>query len=161
MCLMIGQALPEGTLYRRSELGLEELPTSELFQGRRVVVFAVPGAFTPTCSEEHLPGFMAHADALKAAGVDEIFCVAVNDPFVMRAWAQAHGDPEHIRFLSDGNGEWTAALGMTRDMRKAGMGLRSKRYAMLVEDGVLTWLGVDESGLEQSRAERVLERLRA
>lgn len=160
MSLTIGQPLPAGTLYRRGEAGLEEIATPELFKGRRVVLFAVPGAFTPTCSDEHLPGFIVHADALKAAGVDAIVCLAVNDPFVMRAWAKAHGEPEHITFLSDGNSEWTAALGMGRDMRKAAMGLRSKRYAMIVEDGVLQWLGVDESGLAHSRAEAVLEALR-
>lgn len=160
MSLAIGHPLPAGTLYRRGPAGLEELPTSALFRDRRVVVFAVPGAFTPTCSDEHLPGFIMQAEALKAAGVDDILCVAVNDPFVMRAWALAHGEPAHIHFLSDGNGEWTAALGMGRDMRKAAMGLRSKRYAMIVEDGVLKWLGVDESGLANSRAEAVLEALR-
>lgn len=160
MSLQIGHSLPAGTLYRRVEAGLEEIATRELFRGRRVVLFAVPGAFTPTCSDEHLPGFIVHADALKAAGVDEIVCLAVNDPFVMRAWGQAHGAMGQISFLSDGNGEWTAALGMVRDMRKAAMGLRSKRYAMLVEDGVLKWLGVDESGLAHSRAEAVLAALR-
>jgi len=161
MSLQIGHALPAGTLYRRSKAGLEEIATRELFKGRRVVLFAVPGAFTPTCSDEHLPGFIAHADALRVAGVDEIVCLAVNDPFVMRAWEQASGASGQISFLSDGNGEWTALLGMVRDMRKAAMGMRSKRYAMLVEDGVLKWLGVDESGLANSRAEAVLAALRA
>ena len=162
MSIQIGQALPVGTLYRRGESGLEEISTTALFAQRTVVIFAVPGAFTPTCSDEHLPGFMVNADALKAAGVDEIVCLAVNDPFVMRAWAQAHDvDASDITFLSDGNGDWTQALGMQRDMHKAAMGMRSKRYAMLVADGVLTWLGVDESGLVNSRAEAVLAVLNA
>lgn len=160
MSLSIGHPLPAGTLYRHGEAGLEEIATGDLFRGRRVVVFAVPGAFTPTCSDEHLPGFIVQADALKAAGVDEIVCLAVNDPFVMRAWGEAHGATGQISFLSDGNGEWTRALGMERDMHKAAMGLRSKRYAMLVEDGVLKWLGVDESGLANSRAEAVLAALK-
>jgi len=160
MSVQVNHALPAGVLYRRGEAGLEEVSTHALFSGRRVVVFAVPGAFTPTCSDEHLPGFIVHADALKARGVDEIVCLAVNDPFVMRAWAQSHEGAGQISFLSDGHGDWTTALGMVRDMRKAAMGLRSKRYAMLVEDGVPRWLGLDESGLANSRAEAVLEALR-
>jgi len=161
MSIQVGQTLPAGTLYRRGENGLEEISTQALFAQRTVVLFAVPGAFTPTCSDEHLPGFIVNADALKAAGVDEIVCLAVNDPFVMRAWAQAHDADGEITFLSDGNGDWTQALGMQRDMRKAALGMRSKRYAMLVADGVLTWLGVDESGLVNSRAEAVLAALNA
>ncbi|MEW6766172.1 MAG: peroxiredoxin [Pseudomonadota bacterium] len=159
MSIQVGDVLPAGTLYRRGETGLEEVSTASLFGGRRVVVFAVPGAFTPTCSEEHLPGFIVQADALKAAGVDEIVCLAVNDPFVMRAWSREHEGAGQISFLSDGNAEWTAAIGMSRDMHKAAMGMRSKRYAMIVEDGVLRWIGVDESGLERSRAEAVLAAL--
>jgi peroxiredoxin len=161
MSLQVGQTLPTGMLYRRGEQRLEEVSTQDLFAQRTLVIFAVPGAFTPTCSEEHLPGFIAQADALKAAGVDEIVCIAVNDPFVMRAWAQAHDVDADITFLSDGNGDWTQAVGMQRDMRKAAMGTRSKRYAMVVADGVLTWLGVDESGLVNSRAEAVLAALNA
>ena len=159
MSLHMGHALPAGILYRRGEAGLEEVATHNLFGGRKVVVFAVPGAFTPTCSDEHLPGFIVHADALKKRGVDEIVCVAVNDPFVMQAWAQSHDGAGQISFLSDGHGDWTHALGMVRDMRKAAMGMRSKRYAMLVEDGVLKWLGLDESGLANSRAEAALAAL--
>ena len=161
MSIQIGQALPAGVLYRRGDHGLEEIALADLFAQRTVVIFAVPGAFTPTCSDEHLPGFIVNADALKAAGVDEIVCVAVNDPFVMRAWGQLHDSDDAITFLSDGNGDWTAALAMQRDMHKAAMGTRSKRYAMLVTDGVLTWLGVDESGLANSRAEAVLAILNA
>ncbi len=161
MSLQIGQPLPEGTLFMFGKAGIEAIPTGELFRGRRVVAFAVPGAFTPTCSDAHLPGFIVHADELRATGVEEIICLAVNDPFVMRAWWQASGEPEGIRFLSDGNGDWTMALGMLRDMRKAAMGMRSARYAMLVEDGVPRWFGVDETGLANSTAEAVLEALRA
>lgn len=161
MSVQVGQKMPVGTLYRRGDSGLEEIATEGLFTQRTVVIFAVPGAFTPTCSDEHLPGFIVNADALRAAGVDEIICLAVNDPFVMRAWAQAHDAQGAISFLSDGNGDWTQALGMQRDMRKAAMGVRSKRYAMVVTDGVLTWLGVDESGLVNSRAEAVLAMLNA
>jgi len=161
MSIQVGQTLPAGALYRRGESGIEEISTQALFAQRTVVVFAVPGAFTPTCSDEHLPGFIVNADALKAAGVDEIVCLAVNDPFVMRAWAEVHDADGAITFLSDGNGDWTQLLGMQRDMRKAALGMRSKRYAMLVADGVLTWLGVDESGLVNSRAEAVLAVLNA
>ncbi len=159
--MQIGQPLPAGTLFYRDAQGLAESSTADLFAGRTVVVFAVPGAFTPTCSDEHLPGFIVHADALKASGVDEIVCLAVNDPFVMQAWSRQHDAEGAIRFLSDGNGDWTTALGMQRDMRKAAMGMRSKRYAMIVKDGVLAWLGVDESGLANSRAEAVLAALNA
>ncbi|MEW6445060.1 MAG: peroxiredoxin [Pseudomonadota bacterium] len=159
MSIRPGHPLPSGILYRRGEAGLEEVSTASLFSGRTVVMFAVPGAFTPTCSDEHLPGFIVRADDLKAAGVDEIVCLAVNDPFVMRAWSRAHEGSGSISFLSDGNGDWTRALGLERDMRKAAMGMRSKRYAMIVDDGVLRWIGVDESGLEHSRAEAVLAAL--
>ncbi|MFP4271409.1 MAG: peroxiredoxin [Halothiobacillaceae bacterium] len=148
--------LPECTLHCRGQQGLDGITVSELTRGRLVVIFAVPGAFTPTCSEAHLPGFQAVAHKLRDLGVEEIACVAVNDPFVMRAWAEAGNVGEEISLLSDGNGVFTRALGMDRDMSQAAMGVRSKRYAMVVEDGVVRWLGVDESGLENSSAEAVL-----
>lgn len=157
----LGQKLPEATLYERGEQGLNGCTVTELTAGQTVVFFAVPGAFTPTCSEKHVPGFIAEAKALNAAGVAQIYCVAVNDPFVMKLWAASFGaSAESIRFLSDGNGAFTQAMGMARDMSNAAMGLRSKRYAMIVTDGVVRWLGVDESGLAQSSAESVLAALR-
>ncbi|MDD3608445.1 MAG: peroxiredoxin [Halothiobacillaceae bacterium] len=153
--IAVGDRLPEATLYRRSEAGLESLAVTALCAGRRVVLFAVPGAFTPTCSEAHLPGFVAASDALRAQGVAEIIGLAVNDPFVMKAWGEAQNVAGAVTLLSDGNGEFTQALGLTRDMRGGAMGLRSMRYAMIVDDGVVRWLGVDESGLRNSSADAV------
>ena len=117
--------------------------TDELFKGKKVVLFAVPGAFTPTCHKNHLPGFVKNADAIKAKGVDTIAVTGVNDVFVMDAWKKATGGGE-IEFLADGNGNWAKALGMTVDLHRRGLGVRSKRYAMLVEDGVVKTLNVEE-----------------
>ncbi|MHB8919752.1 MAG: redoxin family protein [Halothiobacillus sp.] len=153
----VGQRMPDITLHYRGEQGLNGCPVGELTAGLRIVIFAVPGAFTPTCSDSHVPGFVVHNEAIRAKGIDEIYCVAVNDPFVMKFWAQHLGVGEQtIRFLSDGNGMFTRALGMERDMSNGAMGMRSKRYAMIVNNGVVHWLGVDESGLEHSSAEAVL-----
>lgn len=159
MTIEVGQPLPEATLYRRTDEGTESISTTELATGRKLVIFAVPGAFTPTCSEAHLPGFVAQADAIRARGVDEIVCLAVNDPFVMKAWGETSNAGGAVTLLADGNGEFTRALGLERDMRAGGMGMRSKRYAMIVEDGVVRALMVDEKGLEKSSAEAVLAAL--
>ncbi|WP_407275608.1 peroxiredoxin [Halothiobacillus sp. DCM-1] len=159
--IQVGDKLPGVTLHERGEQGLDGYTVAELTAGKTVVFFAVPGAFTPTCSEKHVPGFIAQAAALRAAGVAQVYCVAVNDPFIMRLWAASFGDAaQSIRFLSDGNAAFTEALGMGRDMSNAAMGLRSKRYALIAEDGVVRWLGVDESGLQNASAESVLAALR-
>lgn len=152
----VGQKLPEATLYHRGEQGLNGCSVNEMTAAQRVVLFAVPGAFTPTCSDAHVPGFMIHNDAIRAKGVDDIICVAVNDPFVMKFWGEHLNVGEAIHLVSDGNGVFTQALGMERDMRGGAMGVRSKRYAMIVNDGLVEWLGVDESGLANSSAEAVL-----
>lgn len=155
----VGQKLPEVTLYHRGEHGLNGCSLSEMTASRRVVLFAVPGAFTPTCSDKHVPGFLEHNKAIRAKGVDEIYCVAVNDPFVMKFWGEHLNVGDSIQMASDGNGMLTRALGMERDMSSAAMGVRSKRFAMIVNDGVVEWLGVDESGLANSSAEAVLAAL--
>jgi peroxiredoxin len=131
---------------------------SEVFNGRRVVLFAVPGAFTPTCHRKHMPGFVAQAAAFKARGIDTIACVAVNDIHVLTAWAEASGAEDKVLFLADGNGEFTKAIGMELDASGFGMGLRSKRYAMLVEDRVVNAIHLEaQPGMaEESSAERLL-----
>ncbi len=159
--IQVGEQLPDATLFERDEHGLNRHTLAELTAGQTVALFAVPGAFTPTCSEKHVPGFIEQAEALRAAGVTQILCVAVNDPFVMQLWASSFGAAAtSIRFLSDGNADFTQALGMARDMSNGAMGLRSKRYALLATDGVVRWLGVDESGLANASAESVLAALR-
>src|SRR5690606_22471587 len=134
--------------------------TDALFKGKRVVLFAVPGAFTPTCSARHLPGFVEKADQLKAKGIDTIACVSVNDAFVMDAWGKAHNCAGKVEMLADGNGDFTRALGLEMDATKVGLGQRSKRYSMLVEDGVVKQLNVEQPGaFEVSSAEYMLNRL--
>ena len=145
MTIAIGDRLPNATLKTRGEDGPTDLSTGDLFAGKKVVLFAVPGAFTPTCTMNHLPGYLEHNDAIRAEGVDTIAVVAVNDIHVMGAWAKATGAEGRILFLSDGNGDFTKALGLDIDMTMGGMGLRSRRYAMLVEDGVVRVLNVEDS----------------
>ena len=159
MTIQVGDKLPHATLTKPGEAGLEAVKSEAFFAGRKVALFAVPGAFTPTCSARHLPGFVEKADALKAKGVDEIACTAVNDPFVMGAWAKASG-AEGITMLSDGNGAFAEAVGLSFDGSKFGMGTRSQRYAMLVEDGVVTQLHVEAPGeFKVSSADYLLEQL--
>ncbi|OZB37022.1 MAG: peroxiredoxin [Halothiobacillus sp. 15-55-196] len=152
----VGQKLPEATLYHRGEQGLNGCSVTEMTAAQRIVLFAVPGAFTPTCSDAHVPGFLMHNEEIRAKGIDDIFCVAVNDPFVMKFWGEHLNVGDSVRMVSDGNGAFTRALGMERDMSNGAMGIRSKRYAMIVNNGVVEWLGVDESGLTNSSAEAVL-----
>jgi len=143
--IQIGAKLPDATLRVMTPEGPVEKNTTEFFAGRKVAVFAVPGAFTPTCNDQHLPSFVEHADDLKAKGVAEIACIAVNDPFVMGAWAQASGAGDTITFLSDGNNEFTSAIGMAFDGSGVGLGTRSLRYSMIVADGTVTAMHVEES----------------
>jgi peroxiredoxin len=150
MSIQVGDKMPSVTVKHMTASGLAELKTDELFQGKKVVVFAVPGAFTPTCSKTHLPGYVSNADKLKAKGVDEIVCLSVNDPFVMHAWAEQHGAQGKITMLPDGNGELTKALGLEMDGRGAGLGTRSKRFSMVVENGVVKSLDVEEKAGEVS-----------
>lgn len=153
-----GQKLPNVTLSELTKDGMVNHDITELFAGKKVILFAVPGAFTPTCSESHLPGYVVHADQLKAKGVDLIACVSVNDAFVMQAWGEAQNASE-IMMLADGDGSFTKALGLEMDTEKFG-GIRSQRYAMLLDDGVVTRLNIEApKEFEVSKAEKLLELL--
>ncbi|HEY8550462.1 MAG TPA: peroxiredoxin [Vicinamibacterales bacterium] len=157
MSIKVGDRIPDLTLTRATAGGPTPITTREVFDGRKVVLFAVPGAFTPTCHKQHLPGYLAQYDAIKAKGIDTIACVAMNDPFVMQAWADASGVGERILMLADGNGEFTKAVGLEVDLSKFGMGVRSQRYAMVVENGVVKELNVEQPGkLEVSAADAVV-----
>lgn len=159
MAIQEGGKLPEATLHTIRDGAPSAVTTSELFSGKKVVLFAVPGAYTPTCSEQHLPGFVANADAIRGKGVDSIVCVAVNDAFVMDAWGQER-DAGDITMVGDGNGDFTKALGLEMDGRGFGLGTRSQRYAMVVENGTVTRLAVEGPGqFDVSRAEAILEAL--
>lgn len=139
---------------------MEEVSTTAFFGDRKVVLFSVPGAFTPTCSAQHLPGFVQNADAIKAKGVDEIVCIAVNDAFVMDAWAKSQNTGASVTLLADGNGEFTQALGLGLDGTGFGLGQRAQRFAMVVENGTVTHLAVEAPGaFEVSSAERILAAL--
>lgn len=158
MTIQVGDRIPEGMFSVMGAEGPAGVSTSELFDGKKVVLFAVPGAFTPTCSAAHLPGFVVHVDDIKAKGVDTVACMSVNDVFVMDAWGKA-SNAEHIVMLADGNGTFTTALGLELDGTGYGMGIRSKRFAMIVDNGVVTLLNVDTGPLEASSAEAILEAL--
>jgi peroxiredoxin len=161
MTIAVGDSLPEATFRVMSPDGIEALTTDQVFGGKKVVLFAVPGAFTPTCHLKHLPGFIESADKFKALGIDTVACVAVNDPFVLGAWSQLSGAQDKVQFLSDGNGEFTDKIGMGFDGSGIGLGTRSKRYAMFVEDGVVKVLNTEDSPgvAEVSTAEKILEGL--
>jgi glutaredoxin/glutathione-dependent peroxiredoxin len=160
MAIKAGDRLPSATFMTPTADGPAPITTDEVFKGKRVALFAVPGAFTPTCSAKHLPGFKARAADLKAKGVDRIVCVSVNDVFVMKAWAQDQGVTDEVMMLADGNGEFTKALGLDFDGAKFGMGLRSQRYALIADDGVVSQLNVEEAGaFEVSSADYMLEHL--
>jgi len=145
MAIAIGDKLPAATFKKFGADGMVDVTGDDLFAGKKVVLFAVPGAFTPTCHEQHLPGFVKHAGDLKAKGVDDIVCVAVNDPFVLKAWQEQSGVGDDIELLSDGNADFTRAVGMDVALTGPYLGTRSKRYAMLVEDGVVKDLMVEDN----------------
>jgi len=158
MSIKVGERLPEVPLQRIRE-GVENVETRDLVQGTKLVLFAVPGAFTPTCSEKHLPGFIEHFEEFRAKGID-VACLSVNDPFVMQAWAQTQHVPEGLMMLADGNGEFTRALGLELDASAYGMGTRAKRFALYAEDGVVKQLHVEAPGeLHVSTAEYMLSQL--
>jgi peroxiredoxin len=160
MTIKVGDRMPSGTLMRMTKDGPTAISSDEIFNGKRVVLFAVPGAFTPTCSAAHLPGFVKHAAAIKAKKVDTIACLAVNDAFVMGAWGKDQKVGDDVLMLADGSGAYTKALGLELDLVKAGLGMRSRRYSMLVESGVVKKLNLDEGGsLEHSKAEVILKQL--
>ena len=160
MTISVGDRLPEATFMTMTEAGPQKISTSEVFGGQKVVLFAVPGAFTPTCHARHLPGFIQHTDAIKAKGVDRIACVAVNDVFVLGASAKQLG-ADAIQFLSDGRGAFTRAIGMETDPPERPYGPRSERYAMIVDDGTVTALFVEPKPGQaiESSAEKVLAAL--
>ena len=159
MSIQQGDRLPEATLHTMRDGRPTAVTTSELFSGKKVVMFAVPGAFTPTWSEAHLPGYVVQADAIKAKGIDDIICVAVNDAFVMGAWGKA-GNADALTMVGDGNGDFTKAIGLEMDGSGFGLGTRSQRYAMVIEDGVVNTLAVEAGGqLDVSSAESILKNL--
>lgn len=160
MTIAVGDKIPDVTLSLAHEAGPEPVSTGRFFAGRKIALFAVPGAFTPTCSARHLPGYLDHADALRAAGIDAIVCVAVNDAFVLQAWAGSQSVHGRIEMLADGSALLTRAMGLELDLTARGMGVRSLRYAMIVDDGTVAHLAVEPGGeFGVSSAESVLAAL--
>ena len=160
MAIKVGDRIPSATLKELTSDGIKDVKTDDLFGNRKVVLFAVPGAFTPLCSAQHLPGYVSHADALKKKGVDEVVCMAMNDPFVMDAWSKDRGAAGKVRLVSDGNGELTRALGLEMDGSRAGLGQRTQRFAAIVDKGVVKLLNVEAPGkFEVSNAESILKAL--
>lgn len=161
MTIAVGDTLPELTLKDCTAEGMNEITTSELFGGKKVVLFAVPGAFTPTCSLDHLPGYLQHRDEILAKGIDDIAVIAVNDGFVMSAWAKASGGDGKLHFLADWDGAFTKAIGMDIDLSAGTLGIRSKRYAMVVDNRVVKVINLEDSPGEAvtSGAANLLEEL--
>ncbi|WP_417783220.1 peroxiredoxin [Terasakiella pusilla] len=166
MTVQIGDKLPDGVLAESTQfgdacpLGPEQVNVHEAVAGKTIAIFAVPGAYTPTCSAQHVPGYLENLDALKAKGVDEVWCVATNDGFVMAAWGKDQNAIGKIRFLGDGSAIWAKALGLELDLNARGMGTRLQRFSMLVKDGTITQLNVEEGGkFEVSNAETLLAQL--
>ncbi len=156
MTINVGDTIPEVTLKTMTQEGPQDITTADIFAGKKVVLFGVPGAFTPGCSKAHLPGYVVHADDIKARGVDTIACVSVNDAFVMGAWGQAQ-NAEEILMLADGNAEFARALGLAFDGSGFGMGERCKRFAMIVEDGKVTHFAIEPpGGIVETAAEKLL-----
>ncbi len=160
MAIKAGERMPAGVLKTMGAEGPKDVRTEELFQGKTVVLFSVPGAFTPTCDAKHLPGFVQLADQFRAKGVDLIACMAVNDVFVMNAWGKASGVGDKVMMLADGNGEYAKALGLSLDASGFGMGQRGQRFALVIEDGVVRQVNVEAPGqFKVSAAEHVLDQL--
>jgi len=166
--IKLGDKLPAGKLQEYVEvegggcsIGPNTFDVEKEAAGKKIAIFALPGAYTPTCSAKHVPGFVQHADALKAAGVDEIWCVSVNDAYVMGAWGRDQHTAGKVRMMADGSAEWTRALGLTQDLSTKGMGVRSQRYSMLVDNGVVKTLNIEAPGkFEASNAETMLAQAR-
>jgi len=161
MAISVGSKVPSATLQKKTAEGVQQVTTDDLFKGKKVVVFAVPGAFTPTCSAKHLPGFVQNAAALKGKGVDTIACISVNDAFVMEAWGKDQKADGKVEMLADGSAAFAKALGLELDLTGRGMGMRAKRFAMIVEDGTVKQLLVEPNPgeLVESSAENVLSKL--
>ncbi|HEX4117344.1 MAG TPA: peroxiredoxin [Rhizomicrobium sp.] len=155
--IKVGDKIPSATLMQMKDGGPKPVTTDQLFAGKKVAVFALPGAFTPTCSAKHLPGFIQNSDALKGKGIDTIACVSVNDAFVMGAWGEQQKAGDKVMMLADGNGDFTRALGLELDATKFGMGKRSQRFSMVVDNGVVTQLNVEQPGaFEVSSADHMM-----
>src|SRR5579863_3207418 len=160
MTIKVGDKVPSATLMQMKDGGPKPVKTDDLFTGKKVVLFALPGAFTPTCSAKHVPGYVQNADALKAKGVDAIACLSVNDAFVMGAWGDNQKVGDKVMMLADGNGDFTRAVGLEMDGTRFGMGKRSQRYSMVVDNGVVKELNIEEPGaFSVSSAEHVLKQL--
>jgi len=160
MTIKVGDKIPQANLMVATKDGPQPITTDEIFKGKRVALFALPGAFTPTCSAKHVPGFKQHAAELKAKGVDTIACLSVNDAFVMKAWAKDQGIEDEMIMLADGNGDFTKAVGLELDGSRFGMGPRSQRYSLIAKDGVVEQLNVETGGeFRVSSAEYLLEHL--
>jgi glutaredoxin/glutathione-dependent peroxiredoxin len=160
MAIKVGDKIPAAKLQIKTKDGVQTKTTDEIFGGKKVVLFALPGAFTPTCSAKHLPGFVNNHQALKSKGIDSVACLSVNDAFVMDAWGKDQGVEDKVMMLADGNGEFTKAVGLTMDGTGYGMGLRSQRYAMVLDNGVIKTLNVEAPGaFEVSSAEAILKAL--
>jgi peroxiredoxin len=160
MTIKVGDRIPSATLKHMTADGMQTITTDQLFKGKKVVLFALPGAFTPTCSAKHLPGFVQNADTIKGKGVDTIACLSVNDAFVMNAWGKDQKVGDKVLMLADGNADFSKAVGLTMDGTGYGMGTRAQRYAMVVQDGVVKALNVEAPGaFEVSSAESVLKAL--
>ncbi len=155
--IKVGDKIPSATLMQMKDGGPKPVSTDQLFAGKKVALFALPGAFTPTCSAKHLPGFIQNYDALKAKGIDTIACVSVNDAFVMGAWGEQQKAGDKVMMLADGNGDFTRALGLELDATKFGMGKRSQRYSMVVDNGVVTQINIEQPGaFEVSSADHMV-----
>ena len=160
MSIQPGDKIPSLTLYQKTADGVGEISTDEIFNGKKVVVFALPGAFTPTCSASHLPGYVVKSDEIFARGVDSIVCLSVNDAFVMGAWGEQHNVEDQVMMIADGSAEFTLAVGLELDLMAKGMGMRSQRYAMVINDGVVEILNVEAPGkFEVSDADTILASL--
>jgi len=160
MTIKVGDKIPSVTLKHLGADGMEDLNTDDLLRDKKTVLFAVPGAFTPTCSAQHVPGFLTHASQIKEKGVDQIICLSVNDAFVMNAWGKDRGTGDEILMLGDGNGDLTRGMDLTLDGSGFGLGIRSQRYAMIIQNGSVTALEIEEGpGLNNSSAENILSKL--
>ncbi len=160
MTVQVGDTIPSATLNIMTADGPSAITTDDIFKGKTVALFGVPGAFTPTCSAQHLPGFVANADALRAKGVDSIVCLAVNDAFVMGAWGKDQNVGDKVTLVADGSAQFTKAAGLELDLTERGLGLRCQRFSMVVDDGVVKSLNIDAAGtFEATSAEKILEQL--
>lgn len=161
MALSVGDRVPDASLFLPSDAGPQKRQTGEIFAGRRIVLVGMPGAFTPTCHRNHLPGFIENRDAILEKGIDEIVVLATNDAHVMRAWAEATGAKDRLSFVSDGNAEFVQKAGLANDRSASGMGVRSKRFAMIVNDGVVTSIAVEDAPGQPtvSAAAQILQQL--